>query len=449
MHTVAPDADVHTQLEARILTLPVEITTEIFLWCLTNALIPSRNKLRKTPLDKPPILLTRICRDWREIALSTPHLWNHVCLEFGGARGLRGYIDAWWVSFLDIWILRAQGQPLSMTISNLTSDTDPNAALVPLLDRHRPRWRDVTLKLPFDLFYHFEGHECLPMLRRLSLETHGISRDLDIPSPITAFERAPALDHLCLGGGLRPSHFLLPWTQLVGLELATAGAQDCLDCLRSAPNLVSCSFEIRESSSTAALLSVPPLLRLKTLTLSGPAPSIIFPYTVMPVLAELDLTGSLNAGDLSGVRFFVAHSECQLRRLRIHYISSVLTEPAIQLLGTLTSLERLDLSATEAKTIISLLHRLHDEASFLPQLQELAITHHKVRDENMHTMFRSIADALARREVSSAEHVRLCSFALFMQDEETAPRMRLRQMWQGLSQRGMRVSVRNRYERWI
>ncbi|KAJ7762607.1 hypothetical protein B0H16DRAFT_1263925, partial [Mycena metata] len=51
-----------------VLTLPVEITTEIFVRCLPRySAYPSGNVA--------PMLLGRICRQWRNIACSTPRLW--------------------------------------------------------------------------------------------------------------------------------------------------------------------------------------------------------------------------------------------------------------------------------------------------------------------------------------------------------------------------------------
>ncbi|KAJ7749703.1 hypothetical protein B0H16DRAFT_1420221 [Mycena metata] len=50
-----------------VLTLPGEITSEIFLRC-TRSKYPSA----KTP----PLLFLEICRTWRSIALSTPALWT-------------------------------------------------------------------------------------------------------------------------------------------------------------------------------------------------------------------------------------------------------------------------------------------------------------------------------------------------------------------------------------
>ncbi|KAJ6480949.1 hypothetical protein C8R45DRAFT_905564, partial [Mycena sanguinolenta] len=52
-----------------ILTIPVEITSEIFLHCLPaiEAALPSTNSA--------PLLLGRICQTWRDIAYSNPRLW--------------------------------------------------------------------------------------------------------------------------------------------------------------------------------------------------------------------------------------------------------------------------------------------------------------------------------------------------------------------------------------
>ncbi|KAJ6505285.1 hypothetical protein C8R45DRAFT_753118, partial [Mycena sanguinolenta] len=50
-----------------VLTLPPEITAEIFKWCIDT-------RLRPLP-SVASLLLTRICRDWRALAFSTPALW--------------------------------------------------------------------------------------------------------------------------------------------------------------------------------------------------------------------------------------------------------------------------------------------------------------------------------------------------------------------------------------
>ncbi|KAJ7281022.1 hypothetical protein C8J57DRAFT_1057856, partial [Mycena rebaudengoi] len=63
-----------------ILTLPIEITSKIFVHFLPPAPYPER-----TPAIglSSPHILGHICRTWREIALSTPRLWQAVKLHHG------------------------------------------------------------------------------------------------------------------------------------------------------------------------------------------------------------------------------------------------------------------------------------------------------------------------------------------------------------------------------
>ncbi|KII85672.1 hypothetical protein PLICRDRAFT_116328, partial [Plicaturopsis crispa FD-325 SS-3] len=58
----------HESIVSPCRRLPAELLSEIFSFCLPAA------KVVPQP-DKAPLLLTRVCRKWRAIALSTPALW--------------------------------------------------------------------------------------------------------------------------------------------------------------------------------------------------------------------------------------------------------------------------------------------------------------------------------------------------------------------------------------
>ncbi|KAF7373824.1 F-box domain-containing protein [Mycena sanguinolenta] len=440
-HDQQPTMSTSTGTVCPALTLPVEITSEIFLCCASPTSVTSEIW---NPFNNLPVLLTQICREWRLIALSTPKLWSDIHLQFGGRYGRRtGHIDLWWVSFLEAWFSRAQDQPLTMVISNL-NHPDPDEGLVTLLDSYRRQWRDLTIKLPFDQFYRFAPNEELPMLERLALDTNRIPRVVQIP--ITTFQDAPKLNHVFLGRHFRPSHFTLPWLQLTSIELTAALAEDCLECLRQAPRLVTCSFDIQAGGQF--LTPVSPLPRLISLTLSGATPTAIFPFTTMPGIEELNLVGrSLSRDELIHLNFFMSRCSCRLRRLRLHFISEILTTPAIELLEALPSLESLELAATEASTIATLFSSLCRQ-SFLPQLQYLSLSHHRISDGNMRVMFEGMALLLVRRCVATPEHVQLQSFFLEIESEQTAPPPWVRQRLQELVAQGMVLDIGNRRERW-
>ncbi|KAJ7803865.1 hypothetical protein B0H13DRAFT_1473793, partial [Mycena leptocephala] len=79
-----------------ILSVPPEITATIFGHCLPALSSPS--------LHEAPMLLTRICHQWREISLDTPALW--ASLAFGERRS---------IELLKEWLSRARNHPLTIS----------------------------------------------------------------------------------------------------------------------------------------------------------------------------------------------------------------------------------------------------------------------------------------------------------------------------------------------
>ncbi|KIM73772.1 hypothetical protein PILCRDRAFT_54680, partial [Piloderma croceum F 1598] len=71
----------HIALSVPVQRFPPEILSEIFIHCLeTKWFNPAYYEhllyLRILPrLDRAPLLLGSVCRQWRAIALSTPRLW--------------------------------------------------------------------------------------------------------------------------------------------------------------------------------------------------------------------------------------------------------------------------------------------------------------------------------------------------------------------------------------
>ncbi|KAJ6622698.1 hypothetical protein B0H10DRAFT_2012412 [Mycena sp. CBHHK59/15] len=73
--------------------IPPEIISEIFLHCLLNSR-PRPGELAPRPSDAP-MLLGRICRQWREIALWTPELWKEIELTDHNSQGICFLLDVW------------------------------------------------------------------------------------------------------------------------------------------------------------------------------------------------------------------------------------------------------------------------------------------------------------------------------------------------------------------
>ncbi|KAJ6478054.1 hypothetical protein C8R47DRAFT_1051286 [Mycena vitilis] len=84
-----------------ILTLPVELTSEIFFHCIEP--VPS--------VRVAPMLLGRICREWRLIAYDDPRLWSS--LSIAEPAWYRFGLEA----LIGDWVLRAGSVPLSFRMT--------------------------------------------------------------------------------------------------------------------------------------------------------------------------------------------------------------------------------------------------------------------------------------------------------------------------------------------
>ncbi|KAK7024898.1 WD40 repeat-like protein [Favolaschia claudopus] len=86
-----------------ILTVPVEITSEIFLQCLPDRLTEPR-------AYSAPFLLGQICSVWRQIALNNPRLWAALHVRYSGnGRHFQNLIQN--------WLPRAGSVPFSLSLT--------------------------------------------------------------------------------------------------------------------------------------------------------------------------------------------------------------------------------------------------------------------------------------------------------------------------------------------
>ncbi|KAJ6602659.1 hypothetical protein DFH09DRAFT_1019790, partial [Mycena vulgaris] len=89
-----------------VLTLPTEITSEIFLNFLPA---PPERPFADGPLS--PSFLCQICRTWRDIALATPALWSAIHLDLDHSPS---HPQQLWV--LNAWLERSKQCPLSVAL---------------------------------------------------------------------------------------------------------------------------------------------------------------------------------------------------------------------------------------------------------------------------------------------------------------------------------------------
>lgn len=74
------DISVYQKVLSPVRTIPSDIWAEIFVRCLPT----SHNSVMA--LGEAPLILTRICKSWREIAMSTPLLWRSIHIAISPSR---------------------------------------------------------------------------------------------------------------------------------------------------------------------------------------------------------------------------------------------------------------------------------------------------------------------------------------------------------------------------
>ncbi|KAK7014383.1 F-box domain-containing protein [Favolaschia claudopus] len=284
-----------------VLTLPNEITTEIFLHFLPPYPDPP-------PLVGPlsPITLTQICRTWREIATATPALWSAINLAEA-----EGEFDT--VPLANLWLPRAGNCLLSMKAADWHRT---NPIIIPYCNRweHLALHRGISTSLTFDT--------SLPFLRTLH-----VSRNSATQAPSFSIQNAPLLREvkLPIPDGVQPA---LPWAQLTSLVLYEVRPNDCATIIRQTLQLISLRCEFRIHQGRQDQISILPpnisLLQLKYLVFDFDLyhEDDFLAHFVVPSLQYLRVPeGLMWPHPIPSLTAFIQKSGCKLQELYITYSS--------------------------------------------------------------------------------------------------------------------------------
>ncbi|KAJ7201162.1 hypothetical protein GGX14DRAFT_659384 [Mycena pura] len=221
--------------------LPAEIVSEIFVHVL-----PAYPICPPLAGNSSPTQLTHICRQWKEIAMSTPLLWRAIMIPFlhdkSCARDL--------IFFVETWLRRSGSCPLSIDIKepigfDRTFLEEVIGAFVP----HRMRWQYLSLYL-----YLLEPDWCdglleliqpvpMPLLYEMKLKSNERGWDPETipPSLPMAFREAPGLRSMTFENFTFPS-IGFPWWQLTSLGLEGIVLSDCTKVLQQTVSLFHCKL---------------------------------------------------------------------------------------------------------------------------------------------------------------------------------------------------------------
>nr|GAT48180.1 predicted protein [Mycena chlorophos] len=225
-----------------ILSVPVEITTLIFAYYAEGIAEHCYKSFQSSPL-----LLTHVCRAWRQIALASPKLWTRIYMQSCTSPE----VDAMFRRCFE----SAGNLPLDV---DLSLATDPQ--VYDILAANSDKCRSLAISFPTIDNLSVEGiSPHLSQLHTLRLHIRGQH------DPITTFADTPALRRLEIFWSCTPfSEFHLPWGQLTHLLLDwwNSSHGTTIDVLRLVPQLEVLEFPAARYPESTPLLDFP---RLRTL----------------------------------------------------------------------------------------------------------------------------------------------------------------------------------------
>lgn len=229
-----------------IATLPPEILSEIFITAAAQE--HQRNSRSKEATTVVPLILSRICSDWRQIALGLSEIWA----SFHYRVATRDVIKQG--ELLSQWLRRAGSRLLTIRLSFRDEQAWVYSCSTVIIDALVPysrQWRNLDLVVTntwLERLYHL--HESMDNLQSLSIRPVAWLRQTEM------FATAPKLRkvefmirHL--------SAFTLPWVQLTSATIHFPSVYDAHTTLYRCPNLT--SYHLKSVDSIHALTFFVPL----------------------------------------------------------------------------------------------------------------------------------------------------------------------------------------------
>ncbi|KAK7000356.1 hypothetical protein R3P38DRAFT_3058084 [Favolaschia claudopus] len=312
--------------------LPLELQSKIFLHCLYHA---GEGRIEGTPDPHlAPMLLLRVCQLWRDIALSTPELWNYLTMHWSSPPSGANDSDS---RFFRMWLKRSQSFPLTLewegssVFANGTQD---------LIDECGGRVETLTLLLnsiPPSGSHILRAAAPFPSLRKLTINCSAGRFEIRDWMPI--LKTSPILTHVTFLGSF------------LGPEIDTdSTAAFTLPALRE--------FHFSPNASHPRVVNATRILK----------------YITLPALEILHIRCHLNLVNGSeDLLAFLTRSSPPLRSLffeldSLYWPSD--SKDSLKYLRMVPNLTELSLGAKDTISVLKMLTRASD---FLPNIRHLTL----------------------------------------------------------------------------
>ncbi|KAJ7639395.1 hypothetical protein FB45DRAFT_905501 [Roridomyces roridus] len=348
-------------MSTTIHSLSPEVLALIFEWCCqsdSEPLVPSA--------AAGPLLVARISRHWRSVALSTPVLWCSLSFR------LKKLGET--LPFLKTWLERSGSCPLTLNLAYKSPrrawEKPTVLPVVDILCLHAHQFEWLRLHLPCSDLVRL-GQLAFPRLRRLDYSL--VDRETELPD-IDLFTCTPQLSELYTTGYavcalLAQKQF--PWTQLTTFRCSYYNLYDCLQVFRLAPSLQHCALVVEHPAAFhRPIATISPLPHLRSFSLKGG-------WTDTQILCQLQLPGlhelSFSVSRTSQLTPLISRCpSIRILELRLYALPEDVP-PILEYFRSLSSLVQLQVHGHGFRShiLVAVLEALENDGSFLPRLETL------------------------------------------------------------------------------
>ncbi|KAG1727809.1 hypothetical protein EDB19DRAFT_1748873 [Suillus lakei] len=299
----------HKGVVSALWRLPTEVLSQIFYHCL-----PEFGHLSPPSGLKAPMLLTGICRRWREVAVNMSSLWCGLFVRVDGRDWQRA------ASCCDSWLKQSRGRPLSLRLQCRANDDSTKLQI--LLQPYINHITSLFIQFPSASDAPQSEHllKDLPALRQLTIaaaDEIAIARSISrLPNTLRGLR--------VLGTVFDVEHLFPPspvWAHLTDVEIAIRGP--FLLLLQLCPNLASLTVHsafLPPSLLFGGMGALEPFTHTKLQSLRIPQVidrnelSGVFEALSLPNLRVLEVC-DVGAWPHNEFKAFLARSNCPLRHL--------------------------------------------------------------------------------------------------------------------------------------
>lgn len=321
----------HRSIVAPIRRIPLDVLSEIFIFCADNSGSNSNSKC--FDVTQAPMQLSFVCNKWRRLAISISQLWSSISLKGGcefvsssGASHTYLFDRTIQTDMLSTWLLRSGSSPLTLDIDALLLKHDTLTSCITIMIPHSHRWRDVTFALDeehWGMLSAVKGQ--LPQLERLDAEILGDLPDDGFNIPLDIFKVAPKLHTITMQSNVDSSDWLVPLKQLRSFHFNLHFAMSFPWILQECSNLKCCTVDICSMYNTLDDLDHSSLVSLHLVLHIRGHLDVLFNSLTLRALQDLDVSQPLDADSTlvlpqNAVASMLDRSSCNLQRLRLCYV---------------------------------------------------------------------------------------------------------------------------------